>query len=51
MRTPYTYRVMWLVVAIVLFVLAALGALDALKWDHAAALGWFGLACVAAAFI
>ena len=44
-------RVILLVAAIVLFVLAGLGALDVITWNHYVALAWFGAACLSAALL
>ena len=40
-----------LVAAVVLFVLAGLGAVGAYTWAHYQALGWWGLACTAGALL
>jgi hypothetical protein len=40
-----------MVAALVLFVLAGFGALGSLTWSHWQALGWWGLAALAAALL
>jgi len=40
-----------LLAAMVLAVLAGLGAVGAYTWAHYQALGWWALACLAAAFL
>jgi hypothetical protein len=44
-------RALLLLAAVVLFILAALGALDVITWNHYTALAWIGAACLSAAFL
>jgi hypothetical protein len=46
-----SFAAILLVVALVLFILAALGATGSLKWSHSESLGWWGLAAMAAALL
>jgi uncharacterized membrane protein YcjF (UPF0283 family) len=46
-----TFSAIFLVLALVLFILAALGATGTLTWSHWQALGWYGLAAMAAALL
>ena len=46
-RRPLSF--VFLLVALVLFILAGFGALGTFTWSHWQALGWFGLAALAAA--
>lgn len=50
---PYrrTVSAVFMVLALVLFILAGLGAIGSLSWSHWQALGWFGLASMAAALL
>jgi hypothetical protein len=46
-----TKRETLLILAVVLFVIAGLGGLAVRTWDHAGAMGWFGLASMVLAWL
>jgi predicted RND superfamily exporter protein len=50
---PYrrTVSAVFMVLALVLFILAGFGAMGNLTWSHWQALGWFGLASLSAALL
>ena len=47
---PFYHRI-FIVIALVLFVLAGFGALGTITWNHWQALGWFGLASLSAGLL